>query len=55
MSTVCTPWPISVHGCIKVSVPSASGRSTTLPVSVRPLPMPVFFTAQAIPAYGVER
>ena len=48
--TVWTPWPISVHEWRSVSVPSASGRRMTRPDSGTPLPMPVFFTPQAMPA-----
>ena len=55
MSTVCTPWPISVQEWNSVTEPSVSGRSTTLPYSARPLPTPVFLTAQAMPANGAAR
>src|SRR3972149_4858705 len=49
-SAVCTPCPISVQEWKRVTVPPASTRKIAFPYSVRPLPTPVFFRPQAIPA-----
>ena len=54
-STVWMPWPISVHEWKSEIVPSAAGRRMTRPRSTTPLPMPVFFSPQPIPANRASR
>ena len=54
-SMVISPWPISVKPLNSVTWPSVSTTSRALPHSCTPLPMPLFFTPQAMPTARPSR